>query len=220
MTVMEPDVTLTDYGLTVLCVVLAVSLRRHGRAGDALRFWFTAFFLAIGAASLAGGTVHGFLADETTTPYAVVWSASLLAVGASAVAAWAIGGRLMLAEDRARVVIAAAVVVFGLYTAVVLVVSRQFVVAILHYLPATLFLLASFLTVYVRTRQAHLLAGAAGMLLMFVAAAVQQAGIALHPVYFNHNALYHVIQAVALYLVYRAARGAVTRTTPSRSATC
>jgi len=32
-----------------------------------------------------------------------------------------------------------------------------------------------------------------------VAAAVQQARIALHPNYFNHNALYHLLQAIALF---------------------
>jgi hypothetical protein len=36
-------------------------------------------------------------------------------------------------------------------------------------------------------------------------AAGQQAGVALHPVHFDHNAVYHVVQAVALYLLYRTA---------------
>jgi hypothetical protein len=41
--------------------------------------------------------------------------------------------------------------------------------------------------------------------LTLVAAAVQQARIALHPTYFNHNALYHLLQAIALFLIFRAA---------------
>ena len=32
------------------------------------------------------------------------------------------------------------------------------------------------------------------------AALVQQLRVALHPVYFNHNALYHVLRAAALFL--------------------
>jgi hypothetical protein len=35
-------------------------------------------------------------------------------------------------------------------------------------------------------------------------ALVQQLRVALHPVYFNHNALYHVLQAAALFLCFLA----------------
>src|SRR5205823_6043329 len=44
--------------------------------------------------------------------------------------------------------------------------------------------------------------GVAGLGLIFIAAAAQQARIALHPRYFNHNALYHLIQALALWLLF------------------
>jgi hypothetical protein len=54
--------------------------------------------------------------------------------------------------------------------------------------------------------------GVTGLALTFVAAAVQQLRIAIHPVYFNHNALYHVIQAGALLLIFVAARFTVTST--------
>jgi hypothetical protein len=40
------------------------------------------------------------------------------------------------------------------------------------------------------------------MVLTLVAAVVQQRRIALHPAYFNHNALYHAIQAIALGMIY------------------
>jgi hypothetical protein len=45
----------------------------------------------------------------------------------------------------------------------------------------------------------------AGVVLSLVAAAVQQSGVAIHR-NFNHNDLYHVVQAVALWLLYLAAR--------------
>ena len=44
----------------------------------------------------------------------------------------------------------------------------------------------------------------AGVGLSLVAAGVQQSGWSIHR-YFNHNDLYHVIQAVAVWLLYRAA---------------
>ncbi|MGH7254227.1 MAG: DUF6962 family protein, partial [Nitrospirales bacterium] len=38
------------------------------------------------------------------------------------------------------------------------------------------------------------------------AAAVQVGQVALHPLYFDLNALYHLIQAVAFFLIYWGAR--------------
>ncbi|MGH7606029.1 MAG: DUF6962 family protein, partial [Gemmatimonadales bacterium] len=49
---------------------------------------------------------------------------------------------------------------------------------------------------------------AAGFALSAVAALLQQAGVAPHPVYFDHNALYHVVQAAALVLLYAGFRRA------------
>jgi hypothetical protein len=41
---------------------------------------------------------------------------------------------------------------------------------------------------------------------MLFAAAAQQAKIGIHPVYFDHNSLYHVLQAIALFMVFLVAR--------------
>ena len=43
---------------------------------------------------------------------------------------------------------------------------------------------------------------AAGLVTSVVAALIQQMRIALHPVYFDHNAVYHVVQGGALVLLY------------------
>ena len=50
------------------------------------------------------------------------------------------------------------------------------------------------------------MAGIVGIAATVVAAAVQQLRVAVHPRYFNHNALYHVTQAIALFLILRAAQ--------------
>jgi hypothetical protein len=47
----------------------------------------------------------------------------------------------------------------------------------------------------------------AGVSLSAVAAGIQQSGVAIHR-HFNHNDLYHVVQAVAIWLLYLAARRA------------
>jgi hypothetical protein len=55
---------------------------------------------------------------------------------------------------------------------------------------------------YARQRDSRVLAGLVGMVLTFIAAWVQQAEIALDPVYFNHNSFYHLIQGMALFLIF------------------
>ena len=79
----EPDVTLTDYVLAVECAILAWCLNRVDGSNEALRKAFILFFAAIGFAAMTGGSVHGFFPDERTTGYAVLWSLTLIAIGAA-----------------------------------------------------------------------------------------------------------------------------------------
>src|SRR5436309_2203340 len=81
-------------------------------------------------------------------------------------------------------------------------ITQDFRAAVVFYLPATVFLLVVLSVAYARARERRILVAIAGLGLMFIAAGVQQARIALHPTYFNHNALYHLIQAVALWLFF------------------
>ena len=202
----EPDVTLTDYGLVVECAVFTYLLARGRGRRSALRGWFVLFFGATGLAALAGGTVHGVFLDERTLGARILWPLTLLAIGVAALAAWGIGAQLEFSVPAARWISGIAAAQFAGYAAVVLFANQAFVVAILDYLPATLFLTVVFGLAYRRTRGRPLLAGLAGLALTFLASWIQQTGIALHPVYFNQNALQHVVQGVGLFLLFRAAR--------------
>lgn len=194
---LEPDVTLTDYALALECVVFCALLLRGGPWHQPLRRWWVFFFASIGVAALIGGTVHGFLPGN-----AALWTATLLTLGATSLAAWMIGSYLLALPAIRR----AAVVLLLVYVAVVLFVRQEFLVAIAMYLPATLFLLVAMVRVHRTTRERAVAIGIGGLALTFVAAAVQQLKVGLHPVYFNHNALYHLIQFVALWLLFIAAR--------------
>jgi hypothetical protein len=202
----EPDVALTDYGLTVLCAVLAHFVYRRGTPGNAFRDWFTLFFLATGAAALFGGTVHGFFEEEGSAGHAILWRATMVSIGAATLAGWAIAAQLLLSDRLSRLVTLFAGIQVALYVLLVLFLVQDFRVAIFEYLPAALFMLIGLARAYWRDRVGALAVAAAGMVLTFVAAAVQQAGIGLHPVYFNHNALYHLIQAIALVMLFLGAR--------------
>lgn len=209
VSIAEPDVTLTDYGLALECGLFALLLHRSREGGDPAGIWFTVFFAALAAASLAGGTVHGFLHQQESLAHRVAWNATLIAIGVTALSAWMIGSRFECARRAGFILRPMAAALFIGYCATVLLVQNTFAVAIVHYLPAVFFLLFAFAISYFRRRQRFLLGGLVGLSLTLVAAGTQQLGIALHPVYFDHNALYHLIQAAALLLLFLSARGVV-----------
>jgi Family of unknown function (DUF6962) len=195
----EPDVTITDYLLALEAFAFAVLIARAATATP-LQRWFVLFFAATAAASLVGGTVHGFFNDSV-----VLWRLVLVSLGIVSAAAWAIGARLLFTDRVAQIITVSAWVAFVVYVLVVAFVTDSFSVAIANYLPSTLFLIVAFFVSYHASPAAPLRLGLGGLLLTLVAAGVQQARIALHPTYFNHNALYHLLQAIALFLIFRAA---------------
>lgn len=208
----EPDVTLTDYGLFAECAAFAWLLASRPADCDALRRWTVLFFAFSALAALFGGTVHGFFVGEADGMGSVVWKLSMLAIGAAALAGWVIGAHLLFAPRGAARVVIVAMGLTAVYAVVILFVVDAFWVAVAGYLPATAFLLAGFLRAALGGRASWARLGAGGLALGFGAAAAQQLHIAIHPVYFNHNALYHLVQAVALALVFVACRGLLAPT--------
>ena len=213
--ILEPDVALTDYGLTVECSIFALLLYRSQARQVVLSRWFVVFYGAVGAAALMGGTGHGFLPDPSSILRLALWRSSLLAIGVAALAIWILSARIQFSGPASHFVAIAAVLAFAGYAIIILFVVDSFWVAIVYYLPASIFLLLVLFTRYLRSFERQLLPALSGIALTFVASAVQKFGIALHPTYFNHNALYHVIQAVALLLIFLGARWLVETPDPS-----
>jgi hypothetical protein len=210
VTLLEPDVALTDFGLAAECAALAAWLHWRSGAARPLQTWFVIFFSAVGIGAFLGGITHGFLADIQSTIYGVIWSATMLAIGLAAVASWAIGAHLLFSERAAKRVVLLAGSLFALYAATVLAVSQSFTVAVVFYVPAVTFVLITFVLTYLRRPRNDVLAGIAGLILSFAAAAIQQTETAILGL--TYNALYHLVQAVALLLIFVAARG-LTRET-------
>jgi hypothetical protein len=189
----EPDVALTDYALAIECALFAYLVRPREHA---------LFFGSAAVASFAGGTVHGFFLDARTSGSAVLWRLTLIAIGVTATSAWTIGARVLFPAPTARRITVAAAAAFAAYCVLTLFITQDFRTAVVFYLPAVVFLLVALSVAYARVRERAILVAVAGLGLMLIAAAVQQARITLHPMYFNHNALYHLIQAVALWLLF------------------
>lgn len=206
MMIYEPDVTLTDYGLAVESALFTYLLYRGGERHGTLTIWFAVFFGSASLAALTGGTSHGFFRESSGTVYEILWVVTLLAIGLAALAAWVIGAKILFSKTVAQWISTAAAAQFVIYGVVLLFRTQAFWIAIADYLPTAVFLLAVFLLAYQRTREKPPLVGSMGLALTFIASWVQQRRVALHPVYFDHNAFYHLIQAAALFMIFWAAR--------------
>ncbi len=76
-------------------------------------------------------------------------------------------------------------------------------------MPAMIALLAASVREYWRLRSAPFLLVIGGILVSFVAAFIQQAGLGIHPDYFNHNSTYHLVQAFGLLILFKGAKDLV-----------
>ena len=197
----EIDVALTDYALAFECSVFAFVLVRNKCKDQPLSTWFALLFSSVGLASMIGGTIHGFIHEDTLS-HTIFWRATIVSIGISALSAWSIGAKILLGDLGQRVVLVVAALNFSIYLGYVVFFNQDFVVAVANYLPAAIFLLVVFAILYKRNPQRLVFLALAGVILTFVAAAIQQMGIGVHAKYFNHNALYHVVQAIGLYLIF------------------
>jgi hypothetical protein len=198
----EPDVTLTDFGVALEAALFVMLIWRAGSRDLELRRWFMLLFASVSAASLFGGTVHGFFPDRQAPGQATLWTATLLSMGLTALSMWAVGALLLLSPRLTRWVMIAAVAQFVVFAAVVLVGFQPFWVGIVDNLPALIFLFVALGVTARRQQTWQLWLATAGPALVVLAAAIQQLKIGVHPEYFNHNALYHVLQAIAIYLLF------------------
>jgi hypothetical protein len=205
--VTQLDVSLTDYGLAAECLWFSYRMARlQTETAIALPRLFAAFFLSIAIAAVAGGTVHGFFLNENSLGNRILWPFTLVMVGLTALFGVQIGAALQFPRSIGEYVNRGAAVIFLAYCAVVLFVTRDFRIAILDYVPALVFLGMVFLLTCRRRKMPILLIGFIGVCTMLFAAAAQQVKLGVHPVYFDHNALYHVLQGIALFMIFLAAR--------------
>ena len=195
----------TDYVLVVLCGFFAWQLWRVGKeTTQASVCSWAAGFACFGLASLAGGTFHGFSMLFSQAVLQELWKITAYAIGLASF--FLLTGTLnacILPSVRRFVILIPylQLIVYALWMAT----HDDFRYAIYDYAFTNLIILALQLHAGVtgRAMSAPWLVG--GVLVSFLAAAVQVNEIALHD-YFNHNDLYHVIQIGGMYLFYRGAR--------------
>jgi hypothetical protein len=210
MTITEPATLVTDYLLAVFTAWLGRRVLLASRIAEwngfvemagAQRWWAVAF-VATAVAGAAGGTVHGFQQMMARPVTNLLWIVTLesLVVAAFAVVSAAI---ILIGWGRTATFATtfAAAVAFGSYGLWVIK-HPVFLAAIAAYGVALALLLVIRLRVRPLDRGGRFLI--AGIVVSVIAAAIQQSGLSLHPK-FNHNDLYHVVQAVGVWLLYRSA---------------
>jgi hypothetical protein len=199
MTLHEPATLVTDYLLAGLAVALAVRLRSQTPPTSPARRWFVRTLVLTGLSAFVGGSYHGFAPNFAREIAAVWWWLTLLVIhllSAALAMSWV---HEILPARRHRLacgLIVARLAGFGIASAL----HPRFVMAIIDYGSTCLLWLVTALVLRRAWRAPMLVAlGLSG-----IAAAVQQLRLAPSR-QFNHNDLYHVIQAFALYAFYRAA---------------
>lgn len=204
----EPDVALTDYALVVETFLFGLWMYRSNGLNP-LKGWFVFLFWSIAVAALLGGTVHGFFPDPQSSMARASWLTTMIFVGVTALSEYGIAAHLLLTSRLANIFILAAVLIFGIYAAIVLFWNATFRIAVIDYVGGVILLMIGFASVYLRDRNRAALVGIAGLVLTLAASAVQQAHVSINAHYFNHNAFYHLLEGIALFFVYRAGQSLV-----------
>lgn len=198
----EPMTLATDYLLGAVGSVLGLRLLAQARGlGERSRALWALAFLAGAIAAFVGGTYHGFQPRLAPPLARALWGFTLLAVGVGSFLI--LTGSLLatLRGDLRRVLVGLAALKLLGYCWVVWL-RPDFRWTVYDYAASMALALGLEFGVGDSRRRRFLLL--AGVLISFGAAILQQARIGFGPG-FNHNDLYHVVQAAALYVLYRGA---------------
>lgn len=205
MMISEPMTMFTDYLVTLLAASLGIHLIIEGRAtstrSEALWGWA---FLATALGAFAGGTSHGFVQQLGDQGWLVLWKVTVYAIGAASFLLLAGALYASVSGPWKRPFLLLAVVKLGGY--IWWMASHddfRFVINDYGSTMVVVLLLQIWQWWARRAPSAPWVVG--GILVSFVASLIQQSEFALHQ-HFNHNDIFHVIQLLALWLLYRGGR--------------
>jgi hypothetical protein len=198
----EPATSLTDLALAGQTLAYADRLRRgRERAEKSAALWALAM-AAAGVAALAGALTHALYEDQAPRVRNAAWKTVGLSTAAASgfMLAAGIAGAVRPAH-RAPYLVAA--VLKTLLSATAAWRTGNFLFTIVDYTASMLVVLWFQMRNWRSSAAAPWVTG--GILVSFIAAAIQQSNISLHR-RFNHNDLYHVVQMGAFHLLYLGAR--------------
>jgi hypothetical protein len=202
LAIAEPMTVLTDYGLAAVGGALALVLWARAESQICRKLW-AGCFLAVALAAAAGGTWHGWAPRMASPTAGALWLVTYVFVGLGNVSILA-GAAWAAARGRWRGALVGAVVARFVVWLAFMVRVPDFRYVIYDYAGTLLGLLALAACLAWRKRPG---AGwiAAGVAVSLAGAVMQRGRLAPSPA-FNHNDLFHVIQAVGLYLYFQGGR--------------
>jgi uncharacterized protein DUF6962 len=194
----DPDVVFTDLALALLGAYFGWRLweRAALRTGAVLMG-------GLSSAAFWGAVFHAFFpAGTATTPGFIAWVPVTLSIVVASAAMLELA-LITLVPRLSRTARRAVVVAYAAgFAAVVLLVDESFTSIVRFYVPALVLFLLGAARQAIRARSRGWSLITAGLLVSIGAALLQQAEVAVHPDYFDHNAVYHVVQCLALVFLY------------------
>ena len=201
MRIHDPDVVYTDLGLALLGAYLAWRLWKSPRSGFLTR---AGVFILGGLASAAlwGAVFHAFFPANTATRAGfIAWIPVSLSIVVVATTLLSLG--LHVLSSRLLPLWKPIVAIYAVcFAFVVLFVDESYGTIVRFYGPTLILFLIVTLLQALRGGGRGWWVLAISLTISIVAALLQQAKWSIHPVYFDHNAVYHVVQGVAIVLLY------------------
>jgi hypothetical protein len=202
MSVNDPDVVLTDLGLALLGTYLGWRMWTAGGPAPH-RTASVIVMLGLASAALFGAAFHAFFPANTATRAGfIAWIPVALSILLVAATLLALSLQILAPRLPPAIRSAALVAYVVAFSAVVLLIDESFTTIVRFYAPALALFLITSVVQAIRYRSAGWTLIAISFTISALAATLQQARVAIHPVYFDHNALYHVLQGIALLLLY------------------
>jgi len=195
--ILDPDVTLSDYGLSVLSFIFSSKLYFRGKKTEAY------FFLFSGLSSFWGGTYHGFFPQKTETVWGkTTWLLTLfsLAFAANCIALWLVKRILVDVPKSTWVVMSIATSLFMVHVTFQ---DHRFFWGVIYYAIPVLGLGLLLLFYFFKLKDSHSALGLLGVVTLVIASILQQLQVGRNWPIIDHNALYHLISFVSLILFYQ-----------------
>lgn len=195
----NPDllVGLTDLVLSLEALVLCFLYRT---AVSKMRNLVMILFFLLGIASFAGGLFHIlFPLKVETASGSMMWLCVTATMGLTALSLWSLTLYSVFKKRYEYLFFTLGLIAFAGYMYVIAAINYHYIIVIAFYTPALLAFSLLAISNFLKKKNGWGMV-TLGVALTIVAALVQVSSIAVSVL--DHNALYHILQAVALIVLY------------------
>ncbi len=196
------DVVITNGLVAILGFYFGLSLLQSPTMHYDLRRLLVGCFLSVGMASAIAGYFHGYLQDGAEEMRPIVWRSIVLLLGLSSFYLWKLTAFFALPQRFRKWTDILLILALLGYCYIVTNERDDFLVVVVFYLPAVIFLTLTLATKWFTKNDARYFSGVLGLTITLIAAVIQGLKFDIHPEYMTHNAIYHLIQAIGLYYFY------------------